>query len=477
MKILYTIYRFIILLIILCPLTAFAQNSFLTTYPTTYDKDAREVLVTPDGGYLIAGSTNNSNLVDADLYVLKTDAQGVFQWGQIYGGSRPEYAYSMVETSDGNYFVLGYSQSFGGGDFDTYLIKISPTGTLLWEKTYGGTGNDHGREIIKTTDGNYAFVGTTSSGFTSDQAFLTKIDLAGTVLWTKYYGGSMHEGGNTLKETADGGFIIAGQTFSYGQSNGSAYLVKTHSNGDTSWTKYYNTGTIISEVNSLISNADGSFVFVVRDSSSTNDIDVRVMKTDSLGVLAWNKLYSGTKKDTPKKIQKTSDGGYVIASSSRSFGWLNPDMWILKLNNIGDTTWTKHYGGTNHEHGNDIKQTADGGYIAVGHAKSYGPDGQRILLVKIPNSTTVGVRINDSEISFNLFPNPSKNGHLNFQFEKNTLSKITVSNTLGQIIYNEEIVFQSKETKEIDFENNQPGIYLVTVRTENSVITKKIIIE
>jgi hypothetical protein len=464
-------------MITILPLTNYSQNSFLTTYPTTYDKDAREVLVTPDGGYLIAGSTNNSNLVDADLYVLKTDAQGNFQWGQTYGGAKPEYAYSMIETTDGNYFILGYSQSFGGGDFDTYLIKISPTGSLLWQKTYGGFGNDHGREIIKTTDGNYAFVGTTSSGFTSDQAFLTKIDLAGTVLWTKNYGGSMHEGGNTVKETSDGGFIIAGQTFSYGQGNGSAYLVKTHSNGDTSWTKYYNTGTIISEVNSLVVNSDRSFVFVVRDSSSTTDIDVRVMKTDSLGVLGFNKLYGGTKKDTPKKIQKTNDGGYVIASSSRSFTWMNPDMWILKLTVGGDTSWTKHFGGTNHEHGNDIKQTADGGYIAVGHAKSYGSDGQRIMLVKIPNSGTVGIKINDEELSFNLFPNPSRDGYLNIQFEKNTFSTVLISNSLGQIIYNQAIAFQNNETKVIGFGNNQPGMYLVTIKTDNSVITKKIIIE
>lgn len=477
MNSLFTFNRLLVVVMSFLSLTSYSQTSFLTTFPTTYDKDAREVLVTPDGGYLIAGSTNNSNPVDADLYVLKTDAQGNFLWGKTYGGPKPEYAFSMIETADGNYFVLGYSQSFSSGDFDTYLIKIDPTGTLLWQKVYGGTGNEHGKEIIKSSDGNYVFVGSSNSNFTSQQAFLTKIDLAGTVLWTKNYGGNMEEGGNSVKETQGGGFIVSGQTFSYGQNNGSVYLVKTNNMGDTTWTKFYNTGTIISEATSIVSNNDGSYVFAVRDSSANSDVDVRIMKTDPMGAILWNKLYGGTKKDTPKRIISTTDGGYVLASTSRSFGWINPDMWILKLNASGDTLWTNHFGGINHEHGNDIKQTVDGGYIAVGHAKSYGTDGQRIMLVKMNSSGAVGIKKIQEDLSFQIYPNPSNDGNLNLRVGKNIFSKITISNLIGEQIFNEPVTLESSEPKKISLGTNVPGIYLVTIKSDNAIITKKIILE
>jgi hypothetical protein len=465
-------------IILFLPVTMNCQNLFLTTYPTVYDKDSREVINTPDGGYIIAGSTNNSNQYDADLYVMKADVHGNFLWGKTYGGAKPEYAYSMVATSDGNYFVVGYSQSFGGGDFDIYLIKIDPTGTLLWQKTYGGIGNEHGREIIPTSDGNYAIVGTSNSGQTSDQAFLMKIDLAGTVLWTKYYGGDMHEGGNSVKETPTGDFIVNGQTFSYGQTNGSVYLVKTNSTGDTTWTRYYNTGNITSEGTSIVSNPDGSFVFIIRDSSATNDIDARLIKTDSNGNILWNKLYGGNQKDTPKRLRQTSDGGYVASITSRSFGWINPDMWILRFNTIGDTLWSKHFGGPNHEHANDIKQTADGGYVVTGHSKSYGTDGQRIMLVRTDEAGLVGIKINNLDIvNFNLFPNPSSNGKLSLQMQEGISANLKICNPLGQIVFNEPVLFRDKEIKPISLEQNTPGIYLITIYTSEFTVSRKVLIE
>jgi hypothetical protein len=472
-----TLNHLALLLILIIPFKQHAQNSFLKTYPTTYDKDAREVLVMPDGGYLIAGSTNNSDLMDCDLYISKTDAQGNFVWGKIYGGIKPEYAYSMIETSDGNYFVLGYSMSFGGGDKDIYLIKIDPSGNLIWQKTYGGWGNEEGREIISTSDGNYAFVASSNSNFTSSQMTLTKIDLSGNVLWSKNYGGSMAEFGNSLKESNDGGFILTGKTLSFGsQPNGSAYLVKTNSVGDTTWTKYYDTGTMVSEGISLIAETDGTYLFAVRDSASASDVDIRLIKTNASGSILWNKIYGGIKKDTPKKLRKTSEGGYMIASTSRSFGWINPDMWILKLTNTGDTIWTKHYGGVNHEHGNDVKEI-QGAYIAVGHARSYGPDGQRIMLVKIDNGGVSMLSSTNNDISFNLFPNPSADGNITFQSAKNTSSQLTVNNSIGQTILKETLVFESNESKTLKIGEDQPGIYLVTLKTGEAIFSKKIIVQ
>ncbi|MGZ3882985.1 MAG: T9SS type A sorting domain-containing protein, partial [Bacteroidia bacterium] len=376
------------------------------------------------------------------------------------------------------YFVAGYSQSFGGGDYDIYLIKIDPSGNLLWQKTYGGTGNEHAREIIHTSDGNYVLTGPSNSGQSSQQAFLMKIDLAGTVLWTKYYGGSGQETSNSVKQTPDGGFMMSGQTFSYGQSSGVVYLIKTDVNGDTTWTKYYNTGSLLSEAISLVSNGDGSFAFVVRDSTAASDIDVRIIKMDNTGNVIWNKNYGGSQKDTPKRLRNTNDGGYVASTTSRSFGWINPDMWILKFTSGGDTLWSKHFGGSNHEHGNDIKQMPDGGYIVVGHSKSYGPDGQRIMLVRINSAGTLGVKINDGEeLSFNLYPNPSTDGALAIRYGKPATSSLKICNSLGQCVYSAALEFETNEAKTIRLTDPVPGVYIVSLQIDDHIATKKIIIE
>lgn len=468
---------FFILSLLLVPFFIKAQVTFQKVYPTAYDKTSREVLATPDGGYIIAGSTNNSNVIDCDIYVIKTNSSGDTLWTRTYGGPKPDYAYSMLETSDGNYFILGFSQSFGGGDYDTYLIKINSSGALLWQKIYGGSGNEHGREIIKTTDGNYVIVGSSNSFTASKDAFLMKIDLAGTVLWSKYYGGLMEEAGNSVKQCNDGGFILTGQTFNFGP-DGDVYLVRTNSAGDTLWTKTF-TDPLADEGISIVANNDGTYTFAVRDSTATTDVDIRIIKTTSTGNVIWNKRYAGTDKDTPKRIRPTNDGGYIIGAISRSFGWINPDMWLLKLNAAGDTTWSRHYGGSDHEHCHDIKQTADGGYIACGQSRSYGP-GQKIIFLKLDASGQISV-VPVEEFSLNnisnIYPNPTE-GIIKVVFARVISLKINITNTFGQIVFTEKIeTFKKDEAKVIDFTGNTPGIYFLTCQTRNNITTNKIILK
>ena len=191
-------------------------TTFQKIYPvTTLNQSGQDVLPTPDGGYLIAGNTENTILNDLDIKVVKTDSLGKELWTKTYGGTRPDYPNCILQTNDGNYFVVGYSQSFGGGDQDVYLIKIDPSGNTLWTKTYGGYGNEDGKEIVATADGNYVIVGASNSqNFANNDMMLTKIDPAGNVIWMKYYGGPAYESARSVKLCLDGGFIMAGKTAS-----------------------------------------------------------------------------------------------------------------------------------------------------------------------------------------------------------------------------------------------------------------------
>ena len=452
---------------------AFFQKVFLKS---PYDEEAQDVLPTSDGGYLFAGYTTNSTLNDCDVLVIKADASGTEQWRKTFGGNKPDFPYHMLQASDGNFFLVGYSQSYGGGDFDILLIKIEPDGDLIWSKTYGANGNDLSRDIIATADGNYMIVGwSKAAGQPDNNANLIKIDIDGTVIWNKTFGSSSDDFGNCVKTTSDGGYIMIGQTYGFGSSNGDAWLVKLNSNGDTTWTKRFG-GSLNDEGYYLTVAPDGGYVFLVRDSSNVGqDIDTRVIKTDASGNLVWNKVYGGDKKDTPKMIQNTNDGGFIACGNSRSFGWINPDMWILKLNSSGDTTWTRHYGGSQNEHCYVIREMADGSYIATGKTASYGPNFDPIFL-KFNSSGTLAVGVKENALAANsvqIYPNPSA-GKLSIHSNGNNIRNIRITNSLGNaILINEK---QDANQLDIDLEGTQSGIYFLTCEVDEKTVTKKLII-
>ncbi|MBC7695366.1 MAG: T9SS type A sorting domain-containing protein [Burkholderiales bacterium] len=453
-----------------------AQSYFQKTYPMSNDQEGQDVLPTSDGGYLIAGYTNTSILYDCDLLIIKTDAVGNKLWSKTYGGNKPDFPYHMLATNDGNYFLIGYSQSYGGGDMDILLQKIDPSGNQIWLKTYGGSGNDYARDVTATADGNYMIVGSSNSQSTTGQnANLIKIDPSGNVIWNKTYGGSANDHGCIVKQCSDGGYIMLGQTYSYGIGNGDAWLVKMNSNGDTTWTKTFG-GSQNDEGVSLAVNSDDSFTFLIRDSSTAGkDIDIRVVKTSSTGNVMWNKVYGGSQKDTPKMIQHTSDGGYVIAGISRSFGWINPDMYVLKLTNSGDTTWTRHFGGANHEHCYAVRELSDGSYIAVGKSASYGPDIDPILL-KINSNGLLSVGLTEYaslSSAIQLYPNPNK-GELNLDLSNFKATKITVLNTLGEMVYSKNI--ENEQKINIKLPDQKTGLYFIRTESETHSVTNKFII-
>jgi len=465
------------ILIFLFPGICSAQTYFQKTYPNSpYEQEGQDVLATPDGGYLMAGYTTNSTINDCDVYLVKTDGVGNLLWTRTYGGAKPDFPYHMIETTDGNYFLIGYSQSYGGGDSDILLMKINPAGDLVWTKTFGGFGNDYGKDIIATTDGNYMIVGWSNSvGPGGQNANLIKIDPAGIVIWNKLYGGASQDYGSSVKQCSDGGYIMLGQTFSYGAGGGDAYLVKTNANGDTVWTKTFG-GALADEGTYINVNADNSFTFLIRDSSNAGqDIDIRIVKTDATGNMIWSKIYGGTQKDTPKMIQPTADGGYIVGAISRSFGWINPDMWIMKFNNMGDTTWTRHFGGVNNEHCYVVREQPDGSYIATGKTASYGPD-MDVILLKINSEGTFVVGMNELAKTHNnilLFPNP---GEGDFQLEMGDFKaiKIRITDITGREIYEQE--FKHEQKINIKLKNKIPGSYIIKCESETQSITIQFII-
>ena len=462
-----------------------AQITFQKIYPTAniVNQIGNDVIQTADGGYLIASSTEKSPTNnDLDIMIVKTTSMGDTVWTKRYGTSRPDVPNGLLQIGNGEFFVIGYTTS-AGGDTDNYLLKLNRNGDTLFTKSYGGFGNEDGKEIVATADGKYVFTGGSNSvNFSDNNMELVKIDSSGSVLWTQYYGGPNYESARSVKLCADGGFIVAGTTApSTTSPTASVFLVRTDLSGNSTWTKTIGGTNPSYQGKSVVANSDGTYTLCVDDSSATRDSDVRIMNISASGsTINWNKSYGGIDKDICKMIQPTSDGGYIVASISRSFGWVNPDMWILKLTSIGDTSWTRHFGGSLHEHCLAARQTSDGGFIVVGQSRSYSSN-MRIFLVKTaPDGTagTLGVgELASNNIILNIYPNPT-NGVVHFDLSDNVYSGSTfrISNSLGQIIFSE-IIDQSTGTKEIDLEDKKPGIYFVSIESKDGIATKKLVLQ
>jgi hypothetical protein len=302
---------------------------------------------TSDRGYILAGETGLGH-GNGDLWVVKLNSTGGIRWQKVLGGSGMEFDPTINQTSDGGYILAGRTTSSNSGDvgpnhgaWDFWVVKLNSTGAIQWQKVLGGSNNEYiGRTIQQTSDGGYILTGFTTSGSNGDvgpnhgsaDAWVVKLNSAGSIQWQKVLGGSDVDAGESIRQTSDGGYILAGYT-------------KSGSSGDVG--------------------------------PNHGDYDVWVAKLNSAGTIQWQKVLGGSDKDQGFSIRQTDDSGYILTgfTNSSSSGNVGPnhgwnDVWVLKLNSTGTLQWQKVLGGTDYEQGFSIWQTADGGYILSGYTTS-----------------------------------------------------------------------------------------------------------
>ena len=267
-------------------------------------------------------------------------------WAKTYGGSEFDISgrNSIQQTTDGGYIVVGRTISFGAGDEDVLVLKLDENGIVEWQKTYGGPEKDRGRSIEQTSDGGYIVAGWTFSfGALDGDIFVIKLDENGIVEWQKTYGGPSFEESDIILQTPDGGYIVGEETFSFGAGGRDAWLFKLDENGNMEWQKTYD-GSRFDEFSSIQLTPDGGYVFAGETQSfgvgsGANVENMWVVKLDEDGNMEWQKTYGGPGQDEAETIQLTNDGGYIVAGHTESFGAGDKDIWILKLDsegNLGD---------------------------------------------------------------------------------------------------------------------------------------------
>jgi hypothetical protein len=307
----------------------------------------------------------------------------IVTWTKTYGGGCSDFGYSVQQTSDNGYIITGYTTSFNVNHGDFYLIKADANGDTVWTKTYGGNDGDFGYSVQQTSDEGYIVAGYTFSfGAGAADVYLIKIDGNGNSIWTKTYGGSNYDYCHSVQQTLDGGFIIAGSTTLDGASRHDVYLIKTDANGDIVFEKTFG-GVYDDKSYSAQQTSDGGFIVAGwTNSFGAGNGDFYLIKTDVNGDTIWTKTYGGSRSDWGYSVQQTSDDGYIIAGTTSSFGVGYADIYLIKTDANGDTTWTKTYGAYDDDRGYSVQQTSDGGYIIAGYTYSFSLGESDIYLVK-----------------------------------------------------------------------------------------------
>jgi hypothetical protein len=261
----------------------------------------------------------------------------------------------------------------------TLAFAVPAFAQQRWERSYGGRNDDVGYSVQQTSDGGYVIAGQTSSfGAGGWDVWLIKTNAFGDTLWTRAYGGAGFDAGYYVQQTQDGGYIVAGGTFSFGNGN-QVYLIKTNALGDTLWTKTY--GGAGDEVGlSVQQTSDTGYIVAGTSNSFGKRTQVYLIKTNSAGNTLWTRTFGGVGEDQGWPVQKTTDNGYIVTGGTKSFG-NGYQVYLIKTNASGATLWSRTYGGRGTEWGHSVQQTLDGGYIVAGYTTSFGK-GEQVYVIK-----------------------------------------------------------------------------------------------
>ena len=336
-----------------------------------------------DGGYIITGLTVSYSVGGTDLYLIKTNADGNEQWSKTFGGGGDEWGETIIKSSDGNYIICGVVESYGAGGKDAWLLKTDTDGNEIWNNTFGGGDRDVSYCVSHTSDGGYILTGRTESyGAGGVDVYLVKTDSNGNMQWQQTFGGASDDVGASVLQTSDGGYIISGWTWSF-DINADVWLIKTDENGNEEWNKTYG-GTDVDSSESVIQTSDGGYIIAGSTYSyGAGSLDAYLIKTDSNGNMQWEKTFGGADIDVSRSILQINDGGYIIAGNTYSFGAGGNDVWLIRGDINNNENWNITFGGSENDWCESISQTSDGGYIITGTTYSFGAGERDVWLIKV----------------------------------------------------------------------------------------------
>ena len=528
---------YLIILFLLSVLTIKSQTiNWEKSYGGSEDEKANCIINSSDNQLVVAGLAESVNgsvsnhhgfSGGSDFWIYKLDTLGNLLWNKCYGGTDEEEAYSVVETFDKGFFLAGYSRS---KDFDVtgihlanpfvwrsdyWVVKTDSVGNIQWQKCIGGINDEYAYDAIQITDSGFAIIGITESsdgdvtGFHgSTDIFVVKLDKTGNIIWTKCFGNVGYESGFSIKQTNDGGFLIGCDVNSNGgdiQGNhgtgtgnitGDIWIAKLDSLGTIQWSKCYG-GTQDEQVNQLLLTSDGGFYICGTATSNDGDVsgqngvsDFWLVRVDSIGSILWQHCFGGSSDDDLAMAQRSNDGGVILVGTSASSdgpcighrpgpGYF--DYLVIKADSLGNFQWSKCLGGSEDEFSYSLCVTPSGKIIVGGFTQSNDYDVSQnfgnkdswvVELDDLPSA------ISDTKDFFSQLNSILRNGIIQLSFGSNysKVFSVSISDISGRALY----LNSFKSTVgynefEIPF-NNTAGMYFITLSSENSSVTRKVIL-
>lgn len=479
---------------------------------------AHSVQQTFDGGYVVAGLTasNNgdvsANKGNDDFWLVKMNALGELQWSKTFGGTGFDQAYSVYPTDDSGFVMAGFSGSTNGdvdggkGSDDFWIIKLNSAGEIIWKKCFGGTSNDNAFSIKQTNDGGYIIIGDTFSkngdvfgNKGNYDTWIIKLDKNANIIWAKCYGGTNDDTANSIVPTTDGGYVFVGSSKSSNgdlaanKGNWDVCVIKIDSLGNVIWAKNY--GGTNEDIGYAIQLSHDSG-YIVSGFTKSNNLDVSgnhsagipdvwLFKLSDTGAVVWQKCLGGTGDDKSYSLILTSDSNYVIAGYTRSNDGdvrnnqlVNfQDFWIVKLDQNANIISQACLGGTSDDWARSVIESADGSYVVTGWTKSNNGDvtlnkgGNDLWILKLDNNL-VGTN-NIKALNFNIYPNPN-NGVFQIQINDEYLpAELNVVNALSQKVFTKKL---DSNYHQIELKDLPKGLYTIQITSKSNSTSKKIIV-
>jgi hypothetical protein len=433
-----------------------------------------DIQQTSDGGFIVAGQTFSFGAGAGDAWLVRLNSNGDTLWAHTYGtgGGSYESAHSVHQTSDDGFILAG--SVFAGSTSNAYLVKTDANGVAEWTQTIGGFDTDNAYSVLQTNDGGYIICGDTRSfhnGFGSS-VWLIRTNSVGDTLWTKVYGGSSYQGGKSIKQTTDDGFIVTGSYNNGGPTSTEVWLLKTDANGDTLWTKTFG-GNNPQEGNDVLQTDDGGYLIAGSQSWS----DIWLLKTNSTGDTLWTKTYPGS-IEHGNCLSHASDNGFIVTGSD-----FNGDLLVIRTDENGDLLWSSAYDGGISDAGRAVIQVAGGGYIVCGSTDSTGGGNTDIWLIRLDSDGTNSVNeepdvVNQFQLNQN-YPNPfNPKTNIGFRIADFGFASLKVYDLLGREVATLVDEYKPAGSYEVEFEASHlsSGVYLYKLSAGEFTNTKKLIL-
>lgn len=432
------------------------------SYGGTEGEAAYDISMTTDSGFIVAGGSYSNdgdvtgNHGDEDFWIVRLNASGNIIWQKSLGGSLRDEAYAVEQTDDSGFITAGYNWSGDGnvtgfhGEHDAWIVKLNQNGSLVWQRSLGGSAGEVAKAVQQISDGAYIVSGYTDSNdgdvsgnHGSSDCWIVKLDPDGNIIWQKALGGSNDDRANDIHETSDGGFIVVG----YSNSN------------------------------------DGQV------SGNNGDYDFWVLKLDENGNIVWQKSLGGSGVDAAYNVQEIENQNYIVAGYSGSNdGDVSgnhgaEDFWIIRLDANGNLLWQKSLGGSVQDEGYSIVRKGNGGYLATGW--SYSNDGDvsgnhgnsDYWLVSLESDFVTGINNVTAEYDLSIFPNPASDFvAIYYEQPVRPCTSLSITNIHGHNLLEQQISVNTSK-QNFDFSNWQRGIYFVKVKYGNICTVHKLILE